>query len=388
MIPIRYNLRSLTRRRVTTLATAVGIALVVFVLAAARMLSAGIRETLASSGNEGVAIVLRKGSDSELASVIEQPSIAQIAAVEGVDPGVNGSPAVSAELVVVSGLQRAGGEGLATVTLRGVPEGAFALRSGLSVVEGRMPRPGTSEVAVGQRLRGRFQGLELGGSFELRKGRPVTVVGVFADGGSAYESEVWADLDAVQSAFGRAGLVSAIRVRLAPGTDVGALNARLLADRRLGVEAQQERDYYERQSEGSSAFVEGMGTLMAVFFAAAAILGAMITMNATIASRRREIGTLRALGFGRVSIVLSLVLEACVLALVGGGVGALASLALGFVRIPMLSASSFAEVVFALQPTPGAIAGAMAAALGVGLLGGLVPALRAARIPAITAMRE
>ncbi|MCY1042403.1 ABC transporter permease, partial [Corallococcus sp. bb12-1] len=230
--------------------------------------------------------------------------------------------------------------------------------------------------------------LELGGTFELRKGRPVSVVGVMADGGSAYESEIWADLDAVQSAFGRGGLVSAVRVKLAPGVGIDAFNARLLADRRLGVEAFLERTYYERQAEGSSAFVEFMGSLMAFFFAAAAMLGAMITMNATIAARRREIGTLRALGFSRGSIVFSLVVEACLLALMGGGVGALASLALGFVRIPMMSSSSWSEIVFALEPTSGAIAGAMVAALLVGLFGGLVPALRAARIPAVTAMRE
>lgn len=387
MIPIRYNIRSLLRRRTTTAATALGIALVVFVASAASMLASGIRQTLVSSGEDDTAIVIRKGSDGELASVIEQQRVLLVLTAQGVATH-EGRPLGAAELLVVTGMHKIGAEGLATVAVRGISDGSFALRPALTLAAGRRPRTGTNEVIIGKRLQGRFRGLELGQSFEFTRNRPVQVVGVFASGGSAYESEIWADLGLVRAAFGRQGLVSSVRVRLSGSAAFAGFRQAIEHDKRLTLQAYPERTFFEKQSEGTSAFIGAIGTIVSVFFSIAAMLGAMITMNATISKRQREIGTLRALGFSRSSVLLSFVAESCALAFVGGVVGALASLALSFVKIPMMNYASWSEMVFEFRPSAGGILGAVLAAVAVGFIGGFIPALRAARMPTLSAVRE
>ena len=257
----------------------------------------------------------------------------------------------------------------------------------MRIVEGRPARPGSDEVLVGKRIKGRFKGVDLGQSFDLRKNRPAQVVGVFEAGGSSYESEIWVDLDALRAAYAREGGVSSVRVRLASAASFDTFKAAMEGDKAYGYLTLRESDYFEKQSEGTSLFINAMGTLVSVFFAIGAMIGAMITMYAAVANRQREIGTLRALGFSRTSILVSFLLESVLLALLGGAVGAGASLAMGLVKFSMMNFASWSEIVFAFEPTPRIILTAMAFAGTMGLLGGFFPAVRAARVSPIMAMR-
>jgi putative ABC transport system permease protein len=380
MIPIRYNVRSLAVRKTTTLATAGGVALVVFVLSAALMLSAGVTKTMARSGSPDVALVMRAGSDNELGSNIEESSVNLVLAAPGAKSGV-------AEVVVVTSLEKVGAEGVSNVQIRGVTENVMAFRTNVKIVAGRAPRPGSDEVLVGERIRGRFRGTGLGESFDLKKNRPVKVVGSFTAEGSTFESEVWADRETLRQTFGRAGSVSSIRVKLESPSKLDAFRANVEGDKRLGLSAERETEFYERQSEGTSTFIAGLGIIVTVFFSVGAMIGAMITMYAAIASRQREIGTLRALGFSPRSILVSFLLESVVLTLAGGIVGAAASTAMGFVRLSMLNFASFSEIVFSFEPTPAILGSALLAAAAMGLTGGFFPAVRAARVVPACAMR-
>ncbi len=386
MIPLVYNLRSLSVRKTTTAATSIGIALVVFVLASALMLSEGVTRTLGSSGHSDVAIVLRKGSDNELSSGIEDPQVGLIGSMPGVKKGTSG-PIMSAESIVITSMEKVGAPGVVNLQLRGLGEEGYALRPNLKVVAGRKPAPGADEVMVGARLRGRIKGLELGQSFDIKKNRPVTVVGVFEDGGSSHESEVWVDRDVLKTSFGRVGLVSSVRVRLEKPTSFDTFKLGVEQDKRLGLMAMRETVYYDKQSQGLSIFITVLGSLVAFFVSLGAMIGATITMYASIANRQREIGTLRALGFSRTSILVCFLLESIALSLIGGVVGSVASLAMGAVRFSMLNFASFSEVVFTFDPTPRIIVTALIASGVMGVLGGFLPALRAARVSPLTAMR-
>lgn len=387
MIPIVYNLRSLKVRRTTTLATALGVALVVFVLASAMMLSAGIKRTLGKSGRADTAIVMRKGADAELSSSIEEPSVALVLAAPGVRRDERGVGIGVGELVVVITIDKLGTDGVSNVQVRGVAEGSTKMRPELRVVAGRPAQLGTDEVMVGQRVAGRFKGLALGQSFELRKGRPVKVVGVFSTEGSAFESEVWVDLNTLRSAFGREALVSSVRVRLEGASKYDGFAAVVEQDKNLMLMSQREPEFYRKASESTADFASILGTVIAVFFSLGAMIGAMITMYASIASREREIGTLRALGFSRGSVLLSFLLEAILLSLLGGGLGLGASLLMSFVKISMMNFSTWSEVVFSFTPTPEILGTALLFAGVMGLFGGLLPAVRAARLSPLKAMR-
>ena len=387
MIPVKYNLRSLAVRKATTIATAGGIALVVFVLASSLMLSAGIKKTLGSSGKADTAIVLRMGSDAELGSVIEESSVPLILAAPGVRTGANGQPLGAAEIVVVGAMEKLGTDGVTNVSIRGVGDDVLTFRPEVHVVAGRAPKPGTDEAMVGSRIRGRIRGLDLDLTFDIKKNRPVKVVGIFDADGSAYESEVWVDRELLRQAYGRQGVVSGVRVRLESPTKFDAFRAGVENDKRLGLQAVRETAFYEKQSEGASIFVGALGTVVSVFFAVGAMIGAMITMYAAVANRQREIGTLRALGFSRSSVLGSFLLEAVLLAAIGGAVGAGASLAMGFVHLSMVNMASWSEVVFSFDPTPQVMGIALGFACGMGLIGGLFPAVRAARTSPLKAIR-
>lgn len=387
MIPIRYNVRSLVVRKATSIATAAGIALVVFVLASSLMLSAGIKKTLGISGRPENAIVLRMGSDAELGSVIDESSVPLILAAPGVRQDEHGRPIGAGEIVVVAALQKVGAPGVTNVTIRGVDETAEVLRPEVHIVAGRPPRPGTDEAMVGARIRGRIRGIELDQRFFLKKNRPVNVVGVFEADGSSYESEVWVDRELLRQAYHREGVVSSVRVRLESPTKFDAFQAGVENDKRLGLKAVRETTFYEKLSEGTSDLVFFLGTTVAVFFAIGASIGATITMYGAVANRQREIGTLRALGFSQRSILTSFLLESVLLAAAGGAVGALASIAMGFVHFSMLNFASWSEVVFSFDPTPQVIGQALIFACAMGLFGGLLPAIRAARTSPLKAIR-
>lgn len=387
MIPLSYNIRNLKVRRATTLATAAGVALVVFVLAAALMLSAGIERTMAASGEASTAIVLRKGSDAELSSAIEDKLVGIITAAPGVAKTADGKPNGVGEIVVVMQMNKSDGSGSTNVLLRGVSDNALQFRPDVKVTEGRAPKPGTDEIMVGKAIAGRFENLELGGTIELRKNRPAEVVGVFESDGSSFESEVWGDLYVVRGAFGRDGVVSSVRVRLADPAVFDGFEAAVEQDKRLQLDAKLEPDFYREQSEGTSMFLGAIGIVITVFFSMGAMIGATITMYGAVSQRQNELGVLRALGFSRTAVMMSFLFESVLLALLGGLIGAGASLALGLVEFSLLNFTTFSEIVFKFQPTPGIVVTAVVCGGVMGIIGGFLPAIRASRVSPVEAMR-
>lgn len=389
MIPLSYNVRSLMVRKTTTIATALGVGLVVFVLAAAFMLGSGITRTMVGAGRSDNAMVLRKGSDTEMASSLEVNTLSLIAGAPGVKRSVAGKSLVSGEVVLVIAQEKLGTNGqIANVLVRGVPDIAMEVRPEIHLVAGRPPKPGTDEVMIGQGLRGKYQGMNLDQSFELKKNRSVKVVGVFESGGSSFESEVWADVDTARSSFGREGLVSSATVRLESPSKFDAFKATMESDKRLGLEALTESGYYEKQSSQTSIFIKVMGAIIVFFISIGAVIGALITMQAAVSQRQREIGTLRALGFSRFSILTSFLLESAVLALGGGVLGVVGALCMSFVKLSMMNFATWQEVTFSFDPNPNVVVGSLVFGAAMGIVGGFFPALRAARVSPIEAMRD
>jgi putative ABC transport system permease protein len=385
MIPVSYNVRNLTVRKTTTAAAASGLALVVFVFASVMMLSNGLTKTLGRSASPDVALVMRKGATSEMESVVDVQNV-NLVLNETTVPEPAAGPRGVAELMVVILLDKVGVDGISNVQVRGVTDNATDFRRSVKILAGRKPNAGTDEVMIGKAIRGRFRGLDLEQTFDMKKNRTVKVVGVFEDGGSSYESEVWADVGLVRTTFHRDGYVSSLRVRVPPGS-FAAFKASVESNRQLDMQVMTEAEYYEKQSENTALFISVMGTLIAVFFSIGAMLGAMITMHAAVASRQREIGTLRALGFSRGSILFSFLLEAIMLSLLGGAIGAAASLLMGFVKFSMVNFASWSEIVFAFEPTPAILVRAVIFAGFMGIVGGFFPAVRAARVSPVEAMR-
>lgn len=386
MVPIKYNVRSLIVRKRTTIAAAIGLALAVAVFACALMLPAGLERTAGRAASPDVAIVMRKGSDTEMTSAIEDKQVNLVLA-QAAQVGASKKPVGVGEVLVVILLEKVGVEGVSNVTVRGVPEDSLAFRPTAKIVEGRAANPGSDEVIVGRSMKGRFKGLTIGESFELKKNRPVKVVGFFSDDGSAFESEVWADVHVVRQAFGRAGSVSSVRVRLDSPSKFDAFRALVESDRQLGLVASREADYFEKQSQATGMMLKILGGMVAFFVGVGAMIGATITMNAQVAGRSREIGTLRALGFSKGAILLAFLLESLVLSLVGGVLGAACAMAMTTVKITMLNMGSWSEMVFGFEATPQILVSSIVLSAVMGLVGGFLPALRAARVSPIEAMR-
>ncbi len=389
MIPLSYNVRSLLVRKTTTFATAGGIALVVFVLAAALMLSEGVSKTLVAGGRTDNAIVTRKGADNEMSSSIESKSISLVLATPGVKKDETAAPLGGGEVVVVIAQDRLGGKPgqVSNILVRGVNDNVLKVRPDVRIIEGRPAKPGTDECIIGKGLVGNYKGMVLSDKFDLKKNRPVTVVGVFEAGGSSFESEVWVNLETARTSFGREGLVSSVTVRLDSAEKFDAFKATIETDKQLLLEARRETKYYQDQSQGTSLFISIMGTIIAVFCAAGATLGAMNTMFAAVAQRKREVGTLRALGFSKFQILTSFVLESSVLALVGGLVGLAFALLLTMTRVSMMNFQTWQEISFSFTATPQIMLTSVIAGAGMGILGGLLPAFKAAGTSPIEAMR-
>jgi putative ABC transport system permease protein len=387
MVPISYNTRSLFVRKSTTFAALGGIAVVVFVIASSMMLVSGIKTTLGAAGSSDRVVILRAGAPEELNSqisvndvnkVLVNPSIKRL----GADPNGAG------EFVTVGALKKVGTGGISNVQFRGTTDAGLKFRPQLKIIEGAAPRPGTAEAMVGVRIRGRFEGLSMGQTFELTKNREIKVVGVFEDGGSSYESEVFFDRDVLVTGSGRSGMVSSVRAQLTSASAFDAFKANIEADKAIGLQVIRETDYYEAQSEGLSFLLGLVGTIVAVFCSFGAMIGATITMYGSVANRRKEIGTLRALGFGRFSILMSFLLESIILCVLGGIVGAVASLSMRFVKLSMLNPASWSEIVIRFEPTPRIIVFAVGCAIAMGVMGGFLPAVRAARVSPLQAIRN
>ena len=385
-IPLKYVLRSSTSRRLTTVITMLGIALVVFVFTAVLMMANGVQKTLRSTGSDDNLIVVRKAAMSEIMSILDREAASIIVNLPQIARYGDGRPMSSREVVVIINLDKLGADGISNVTVRGVEQAAFQLRPQVRIVTGRMFRWGAREVIAGAGITHRFVGAQIGETIKFG-GDLWTVVGVFDADGSGFDSELWGDLNQIADAFKRSSL-STVTARLKNPDEFSAVTSAFESDNRLQYfSVKREKKFFEEQSEMMAMFIRILGIFITVIFSTGATIGAMITMYGSVANRTVEIGTMRALGFYRRSILVAFLIESLVLSLGGGVFGlGLASL-LQFFTISTLNFGSFSELAFSFALSPQIAAQSLGFALMMGLLGGFLPSVRAARLNIIQALR-
>lgn len=382
---LSYSLRNLRVRKLTNALTAGGMALVVFVFAAVLMLESGLKKTLVATGDEDNVILVRRSAEVEIQSMIERRQAGIVESAPGIAGGDGGAPLVSKEMVVLIALPRRDGGQASNVLVRGVGAAALAVRPQVRITEGRMFRPRSDEIVIGSALAGRFEGVEIGSSLRFAQ-RDWRVVGRFDAGGSGFDSEVWGDAEQMMQSF-RRDVYSSVVVRLSGRTGYEAFKARLEADPRLTIEAKRERVFYEEQSRLMSDFIRILGVTLTGMFSLGAVLGATITMYSSVASRTMEIGVLRALGFRRSGILGAFLIEAMVLGVVGWAAGIVLASLMTQVRITTLNWTSLSELAFRFVLTPRIVFETFVFALAMGFVGGVLPALRAARLKIVDALR-
>ena len=384
-IPYSYSFRNLWTRRLTTLLTASGMGLVVFVFAATLMLAEGLQQTLVQTGSFDNVVVLRKAANSEVQSGVERGQAALVESQPEVAIGSDGKPLLAKELVVLINLKKRDGNKPANVVIRGVNAVSLKLRPAIRLKEGRMPREGSAEVIAGASIARRFKGGGLGET--LRFGmRDWRVVGVFDAGSTGFSSEIWGDVDQMMQAF-RRQVYSSIIFRLRDSSGFDAFKARIEGDPRLTVEAKRETRYYLDQSESMAKFLRILGLVLTIVFSIGAVIGATITMYAAVANRVTEIGTLRALGFQRRSILSAFIMEALLLGLCGGILGVGAASFMQLITISTMNWASFSELAFSFTLTFGILWKSLLFSVVMGFIGGALPAVRASRMNIVEALR-
>lgn len=385
-IPVAYNLRSARARWTSSVVAILGIAGTVGVFVAMLALARGFKATLVSSGLPENAIVQRGGADSEMTSIMLLDDVRVVEDAPQVARR-GGEPLVSAEVVVIAALPLRDTGTDANVQVRGVSPRVLAVRGNVRVTEGRFFRPGLPEIVVGRAATRAYAGLDLGATVRIGAGT-WTVVGIFDAGGSAFDSEAWADADVLNGTYQRPrGVYQSVTARLVSAEAFPAFKRELEADPRLRVQTMRERDYYERQSQVVTTLITVLGSLVAVVMGLGAVFGALNTMYSAVAERAREIAVLRAIGFGGASVVLSFLLESLVIALVGGLVGCVAVLPVNGITTGTINWQTFSHLAFAFRITPDLLAAGVAFAVLMGVMGGLPPAIRAARANVATALR-
>jgi len=377
-IPISYNLRNVTQRPWSTLATTLGIALVVAILVGAFALASGFQAALVETGSPENLIVLRTGADSEISSGISRDAANILRALPEVQVGADGRPLASAEMVVLINQPRLGQGGSSNVTVRGIDAEGLKLRNQVKVVEGRMFTPGTDEVIVARRMARRFASCGIGDKLRFGQ-RDFAVVGHFTAGGSGFDSEVWGDNAVLMPALNREGAFQSVTLRMRDTTRFAALEKQLEADPRLGVQVRTERGWYSEQSALMATIIRVGGVFITLIMAVGAIFGAMNTMFAAVKQRTREIAVLLTLGFTPTAITLSFLVESVLIAMIGGVAGCLIALPINGITTSTTNWSSFSEVAFAFRVTPTGMAVGLAFAAALGFVGGFLPALRAGR---------
>jgi len=384
-IPLSYIARNLWVRRLTTVLTAGGMALVVFVFAAVLMLDAGLKATLVATGSDNNVLFIRKGSETEIQSGVARDQAALIESLPQIARTADGDPLASKEVVVLNSLPKIGSGKRTNVPIRGVPPVGLTLRPQVKIIEGRFFRPGSSEIIVGSSVARQFAGVEIGQSLSFAQ-RHWTIVGVFDAGRTAFDSEIWGDAEQLLQAFRRGGFSSVI-AQLASPSAFDSLIQALADEPRLTVEVKREKQFYEDQSRQLSDFITYLGMTLSVIFSLGAIIGAAITMYAAVATRTGEIGTLRALGFHRRAILVAFLLESLLLSLVGGVVGLVAATFLQTITISTTNFQSFSEIAFSFALTPRIVVGTLIFALVMGFVGGVLPAFKAARMKIVDSLR-
>ncbi len=385
-LPLRYNFRNVLVRWRATLTTILGIARVVAVFVVVQSLAAGLEQASGNTGDARNLMIVRRGSNAESGSQITREQFNTIQYSPEIARDAENRPFVSADTLVILNLPRGGNyEGEANVSVRGISSNGFALRPQVTLAAGRWFSGGKREVVVSARLAGRFAKMQIGDVIKIGL-RELTVVGHFDGRGSAFDSEAWMAADEVRSLFTRENY-SSVLVRPADETAAKTLIARLEADKRLGVRVLRETDYYKEQTK-TAAPIKFLGSFLATAMSVGAIFAAMNTMYASVGARTREIGTLRVLGFRRRWVLLGFVIEGALLALIGGLVGVSVALFWNGRSAGTISFETFSETVFQLQVTPRLMLEGLIFAVAVGVVGSLLPALRAARLPVIAALKS
>jgi len=385
-VPLSYSWRNLKTRRLTTVLTAGGMALVVFVFTATLMLAEGLRQTLVSTGSPGNAIVLRKGSETEVQSGIDRAAAAAMTTRPEIALGGDGQRLAAKESVVLIGLTKKSTGKVSNVVIRGTGPASLSLRPQIHLIAGRLPRPGTPEIMVGTAVAKGFIGAEIGESLRFGK-RHWPIVGIFDAGSTGFTSEIWGDADQLMPAFGR-NAYSIVLVGLREPGLFDAYKEAIEADPRLQAEVWRETRYYEKQSDMMRKFLTVLGVSLTLIFSLGAMIGAMITMYSSVAGRVAEIGTLRAIGFTRGSILAAFLAESTLLGLLGGIAGVGLAAGLSFVTFSTTNFQTFSELSFKFSLTSWIVGLALGFSVFMGVVGGFLPAVRASRMNIVEALRE
>ena len=383
-LPLKYNIRNIVVRKGSTLATAVTIGLTVAVFLMVMALARGIDLTLSSSGEPLNLIVLREGSTAELNSSVTRENFNDLMYLDGVEREGD-KPLATAELITLIYKPRKGMTQGSNVMVRGVGPMSFKLRSGFQTVAGRLFQPGMTEAVVSKRIAERFQGLDIGDRFRIQT-TDYTVVGLFDSAGKAFESEIWVDNNSLQSTTKREGY-SSVLMRAKDQNALTALSKRITDDPKLHLKGVSERVFYEDQQGTASGALKGLAVFISFIMAVGAGFAGMNTMYAAVARRTKEIGTLRVLGFSRVSILVAFLLESVAIALIGAAIGILLALPLNFISTGTSNWVTFSEIAFNFRVTPDLMLFAFLFGAIIGLVGSLLPSIRASRFKIVDALR-
>jgi putative ABC transport system permease protein len=385
-LPLNYIARNLWTRRLTTLLTAGGMALVVFVFSAVLMLDAGLKKTLVGTGSWDNAIMLRQGAQTEIQSGVSREQTSLVETLPEVARDASGAPLSSKEIVVLIGAPKKGDTKPQNVIVRGMSPNGIILRPQVSLLQGRWMRPGVSEIVVGKNVNSGFANMDVGDSIRFA-GREWLVVGVFDGQSSGFDSEAWGDVEQLGQAFRRVAY-SSIVVKLTDGEALSRIQKSIEGDVRLKLDVKAEPAFYEEQSKALSTFLSILGLALSIIFSIGAIIGAAITMYSAVASRVGEIGTLRALGFRRASILWAFLGESVLLALLGGVFGLAVASFLQLFTVSTLNFTSFSQLSFGFHLTPDIVVKSIMFAIVMGVIGGFLPSFKAARMEIVDSLRS
>ncbi len=386
MIPPSYTLRNITNRKITSSLTIFGIALVVFVFAASQMLTNGMKETLVATGGDDNVIMIRKASQAEMMSIINYEQGQIVSTFPEIAKASDGSPLMTNETVVLITVPtRSSGEA-GNITVRGVTDKSFEIRSHVKITQGRMWTDPGSEIIAGIKIAEKFEGCGVGETVRFGA-RDWTIVGVFESEGSGFESEVWGERQQMSDAF-RRPIYSSLTMKISDTIQFASLRAKVEGDPRLPLDVKKEKQYYEDQSQIFSSFMGITGYIISIIFSFGAIVGAMITMYAAVANRTKEIGTLRSLGFGRSAILTSFLLEAILISFFGGILGVVGAYLLQMVEVSTTNWSTFTDIAFKFKLNSQIAVSALVFSIVMGVVGGFLPAVRAARLKIVEALRS
>ncbi|HAP35931.1 MAG TPA: multidrug ABC transporter permease [Bacteroidetes bacterium] len=386
-IPFSYNIRNLWTRRLTTALTVTGIALVVFVFAAVLMLAQGVEDTMVATGSEDNVIILRKGSSGELLSAVSRDQIGIISTFPEIAVTNEGKTFGTSDVVTIINLRKKQTNDMGNIIVRGVSAGAITLRSQVTIKEGRWFKQGSTEIVIGNKIHDQFENVEIGQQIQIGS-KLWTIVGVADAGKTGFASELWADAENIMQEFNRTTTFSSYTFKLKNIGDYETIKTKLETEQRLqDLEVKKEQQFYLEQSQGMAVFIKALGLVITIIFSFGAMIGAMITMYAAVANRTVEIGTLRALGFRRRSILTAFLIEALALSIVGGIIGLILASFMQFVSFSTTNFGTFSELAFGFSLSLDIIGWTLLFSLIMGVFGGFLPAVRASRMNIINALR-